>query len=77
MWRLTFSLELADPENVAVRVAEEGALDPARQGDYSVDADPAASEFLDLLLDVPYLPSGGGTIERRSNRAKPVPPPHP
>jgi hypothetical protein len=64
MQRLTFSLELADPENVAVRVAEEGALNPARQGDYSIDADPAASELLDLLLDVLYLPSGDGAIQR-------------
>jgi hypothetical protein len=57
-------LELADPEDVAVRIAEESALNPARQSDYSVDADSAASKLLDLLLDVLYLPSGGGTIER-------------
>jgi hypothetical protein len=75
------SLELSDPENVAVRIAEESAFDPARKSDHAVDDDPAASELLDLLLDV-FSTSHAAAVRSsgsvgRSNRAKPVPPPHP
>ena len=41
-------LELPDPEDIAVWIAEESALDPTRKNIDSVDADPATSELLDL-----------------------------
>jgi hypothetical protein len=58
------SLELAYPEDVAVWIAEEGALDSARQSGYSVDADCAASKLLYFRLDVLYFPRGDGAIKR-------------